>query len=83
MFLTFKCHVYIKKCFPGILITLVNSQGDVKWLHGACDGREGQREELMGKKRVGLTNTQAALAGRGVTDINGTIAILQKHYCIV
>ena len=34
--------------------------------------REGQREETMGKKRVGLTNTEAALAGWGVTGVNGT-----------
>ena len=50
VFLTFKCHVYIKKCFLGILITIVNSQGDVKWIHGALGWREGQKEEAVRDK---------------------------------
>lgn len=45
MFLTFKCHVYIKKCFIGILITLVNSHREVKWIHDACEMGKGQRGE--------------------------------------
>lgn len=62
--LTFKCHVYIKKCFRGILITLVNSRGDVKWIRGAPGGRRGTEgeEETVREKTVGLTDAEAAWA---------------------
>lgn len=32
---------------------IVNSQGDVKWIHGALGGREGQREEAVRDKYRG------------------------------
>ena len=47
VFLTFKCHVYIKECFLGILITIVNSPGDGSSVLLANRGAKGETGDAI------------------------------------
>lgn len=77
MFLTFKCHVYIKKCFLGILITAVNSQGDVKWIRGAPGRERGTGGRGM-KDECGVTGFIVA-GNRNVMGTTATFASLSYY----